>query len=62
MYVYELVSIAPMVLTRYRTSLLRALEQNLQIEVEGGDDDICPVSPSTYLNLEGNGEVITQYS
>ena len=58
-YAYELVSIAPMVLTRYRTSVLRALEQNLQIEVQGGDNDICLVSPSIYLNLEGNGEVIT---
>ena len=62
MYAYELVSAAPMVLTRYRTSVLRALEQNLHIEVQGGDDDICPVSPSTYLNLEGNGEIITHES
>ena len=62
MYAYELVSAAPMVLMRYRTLVLRAPEQNLQIEVQGGDDDICPVSPSTFLNLEGNEEVITHDS
>ena len=59
MYAYELVSAAPMVLMRYRTLVLRAPEQNLQIEVQGGDDDICLVSASTFLNLEGNGELIT---
>ena len=49
-------------MTQYRTSVLWAPKQNLQIEVLGGDDEICPVSPSTYLNLEGNGEVITHDS
>ena len=62
MYAYELVSTTPMVLMRYRTLVLRAPEQNLQIEVQGGDDDICLVSASTFLNLEGNEEVITHDS
>ena len=62
MYAYELVFAAPMALTWYRTSVLQAPEQNLQIEVQGGDDDICRVSPLTYLNLKGNGEAITHNS